>query len=433
MKTKGFIAIIFIALISAAFYYRPQQHCAAPPPDSKGCVFKTVFGEEPLDTAFLHFPSKKVAGSVQDGLAWLKKAQQKDGGWGAGSHYRQNVLNPHAVATDPATTAMVAMAILRSGSTLDQGPYREELKKATDYLIKAIELAPANGSNITTVYNTQIQSKLGQNIDLVLSTQFLSNLLGILEQNHPLRERIFNNLNKCVDNLQQVQNGNGSIQGAGWAGVLQSAFANNALESAQVRGAWVNEESLEKSRDYQKGNFDTESQKVATTDGAGIVLYSVSGSTRASAKEARQARDLINMAKQDGLLDEDDEISVDNLIQSGVDKDQALKYYSSYKVYESAKIKAQDRKVMQGFGNNGGEEFLSYLQTGESLIINKDLEWKNWFDNVSGQLLHIQNKDGSWNGHHCITSPVFCTATCVLILSVNNDIDDLLALGSSSR
>jgi hypothetical protein len=83
---------------------------------------------------------------------------------------------------------------------------------------------------------------------------------------------------------------------------------------------------------------------------------------------------------------------------------------------------------MEGFGSNGGEEFLSYLQTGEGMIVSKDNDWKKWYDNISGRLLTIQNQDGSWNGHHCITSPVFCTATCLLVLSVNNDIEHLLRM-----
>jgi hypothetical protein len=99
-------------------------------------------------------------------------------------------------------------------------------------------------------------------------------------------------------------------------------------------------------------------------------------------------------------------------------------------VYESAKVTAQRDDVMSGFGNNGGEEFLSYLQTGEGMVINKDTEWTKWYANISGRLLKIQNEDGSWNGHHCITSPVFCTATCLLILSVNNDVDKLVKQGA---
>jgi hypothetical protein len=64
------------------------------------------------------------------------------------------------------------------------------------------------------------------------------------------------------------------------------------------------------------------------------------------------------------------------------------------------------------------------------MIISKDNSWKNWYDNMSGRMLKIQNNDGSWNGHHCITSPVFCTATCLLILSVNNDVEKLIEQGA---
>ncbi len=99
------------------------------------------------------------------------------------------------------------------------------------------------------------------------------------------------------------------------------------------------------------------------------------------------------------------------------------------KFINSAKVQAQRADVMDGFGSNGGEEFLSYLQTGESMIIGKDNSWQQWYDNISGRMLKIQNNDGSWNGHHCITSPVFCTATSLLILSINNDIDSLTKIG----
>ena len=76
---------------------------------------------------------------------------------------------------------------------------------------------------------------------------------------------------------------------------------------------------------------------------------------------------------------------------------------------------------MEGFGSNGGEEFMSYLMTGEGMLMQGDNDWKKWYDMMEGKLVNIQNQDGSWNGHHCITSPVFCTATCLLILSIHND------------
>jgi hypothetical protein len=134
-------------------------------------------------------------------------------------------------------------------------------------------------------------------------------------------------------------------------------------------------------------------------------------------------------AKRKGILSDSASASPENLQQIGFSKSEAEKYSTAYEIYESAKVTAQQDDVMDGFGSNGGEEFLSYLQTGESMIINKDTEWKQWYDNISGRMIKIQNDDGSWNGHHCITSPVFCTATSLLILSVNNDIERLTNIG----
>jgi len=168
---------------------------------------------------------------------------------------------------------------------------------------------------------------------------------------------------------------------------------------------------------------------VNTSMGAGVLLYSVTGSARASAKEARKVEEEISKAKREGKLSQNAPASAESLEKIGYAKDDAMKYSTAYQVYNSAKVKAQRDEVMDGFGSNGGEEFLSYLQTGESMIISKDNTWDNWYNNISGRMLKIQNDDGSWSGHHCITSPVFCTATSLLILSVSNDADKLMELG----
>jgi len=132
-------------------------------------------------------------------------------------------------------------------------------------------------------------------------------------------------------------------------------------------------------------------------------------------------------------VDKSAPVTVKNLEQAGYTKDEAEKMNTAWQVYNAAKTRAQSNEVISGFGNNGGEEFLSFLQTGESLIINKDESWKNWYGSTTARLVEIQNPDGSWNGHHCITSPVFCTATSLLILSVNNDIEQLVAQGATVK
>jgi hypothetical protein len=395
----------------------------------KGCVFRTVFGEESSDSSFRFKTPQRVEASLSRGLDWIVRAQNQYGGWGAGSHARQEVMDPRAVPADPATTSMVAMALLRSGNTLTKGEYSQSLRKALDYLLKAVETSAPDNNTITTETGTQIQTKLGQNIDVILTTQFLTNMTDHVAHDAALKGRVKKALDQCVQKIQRNQESDGSIRGAGWAGVLQSSLANNALESAQAKGIAVDDKALEKSRDYQKGNYDAKTGESKTDMGAGVVLYSVTGSARASAKEARKVKEEMEKAKKDGRLNPAAPATAENLQRIGFARDEAMKYSTAYEVYESAKVQSQREDVMDGFGSNGGEEFLSYLQTGESMIINKDNTWQNWYDNISGRLVHIQNNDGSWNGHHCITSPVFCTATCLLILSVNEDIDKLTELG----
>jgi hypothetical protein len=423
-KTLGATALLATTIVLVAFTTLKKEtpHRTIP----KGCVFRTVMGEESSDSSFIYKTPLSTLAAINEGLHWLSKAQNENGGWGAGSHARQDIIDPHAVHTDPATTSMVAMALLRSGSTLTRGTYSVQLKKALMHLLEATESASANSYTITDQTGTQIQTKLGANIDVILAAQFFSNIMDHLDHDAMLKARVKKCLSTCVQKIQRAQDRDGSTAGAGWAGVLQSSFANNALESAQLQEVVVDEKALEKSREYQQKNVDTKTGEVKTDRGAGIVLYAVSSSSRASAKQARKAFEKMELAKRDGRLPKSAPVTAENLEKIGFTKDDALEYSTAYDVYQSAKTQAQREDVMSGFGNNGGEEFLSYLQTGESLIIGKDDSWKSWYDNMCGRLIKIQNDNGSWSGHHCITSPVFCTATCILILTVNNDANKLV-------
>jgi len=72
------------------------------------------------------------------------------------------------------------------------------------------------------------------------------------------------------------------------------------------------------------------------------------------------------------------------------------------------------------FNQAGGEEFLAFHLITETMLQKEDEDWKAWFPIVRDKMVRVQNKDGSWTGHHCITSRTFCTAAAILVLSAPN-------------
>ncbi|HBI01640.1 MAG TPA: hypothetical protein PLL09_00710 [Flavobacterium sp.] len=392
--------------------------------EEKPCVFMSLMGEQSVEGSSTVKTKSKFIETISKGELWLIEAQNSDGGWGAGSRNNQSERNPHAVSSDPATTAMSAMALYRCGHSMEKGEHKETLKKSVLFLLNEIE-KNQNSPYITQIRGTQIQGKLGEHIDAILTLQFFNQLLPTLKDNS-IKARVKDGIQVCVDKIEKSMGDSGKVGSSGWAGVLQSSFANSSLEmAAKNEGIKVDKDKIQKAREYQKSNYNPESQSAKTEDGAGIMLYAVSSSVRNSAEEAKEVNQLFKKAKAEGKIERDAILNEQNLERLGYSKEKAKSYDVANKVYNSAKVTAMKEDVLSGFGNNGGEEFLSFLQTGESMIVNQDDDWKDWYDNIGGRMMQIQNADGSWNGHHCITSPSFCTATCLMILSIENDIKNL--------
>ena len=364
---------------------------------------------------------RPVPAFLDKGLAWLADAQFPNGGWGAGTHANQGVLDPRAVQIDPATTAFSAMALIRSGNTLKEGPYHRNVQQALEYMLNAVEEYPEEGTTITNLTGTQPQAKLGQNIDVTMCAQFFARVLPHTKLDRALHNRVTLALDKCLRKIEKGQNADGSWTDSGWAPVLQSSMANSALELGEVAGRKVSQEALKKSRDYQKSNVDARTGKVRTEKAAGVSLYSLTGNQRATAPEARQSRQMIDDAKQKGILEKDAEVSVDNLIKAGADRRKAQTLADAYRQNEAGKAQLRDETVLSGFGNNGGEEFLSYMMSSEAMVVTGGKDWGEWHEKISRRLENSQNSDGSWSGQHCITSPVFCTAAVILTLTAERD------------
>jgi len=373
---------------------------------------------------------------VDSGVTWLLAAQHPDGGWGAGSHAAQEIRDPHQVATDPATTSFVAMALIRLGNTPTTGAQAQALARAVAYLCAAVESAPAEGATITSQQGTQIQRKLGPLIDTAMTTQALARVLPLCTGE--LHTRVDSAVDRCVAKLESSQDAAGHWGGGGWAPVLQAAAACNALETARASGKTVDGKRLELAREYQQENgrapaaSEASTVAAASAMSAGVELYAFSGSQRANAGEARAAQDAIDRGIENGLLDKDAVVNEANLRTVLTDTpQQAAKLSASWSQNESQKARVlTDDQLLSGFGNNGGEEYFSYLMTSEALLIDGGQEYQVWQHKMATQLAQAQNPDGSWSGHHCITSPAFCTAAVIQVMTVSADADYLRGLAA---
>ena len=377
-------------------------------------------------------PAAPVPDFAKKGIDWLVEAQHSSGGWGAGSHANQQNLDPSKVKLDPATTAFSAMALLRAGHTPTEGIYRDALRKAATFLIETVEGYEKPGPRITDITGTQPQAKLGPLVDTTMTTQLLARLLPLLPKKDALHKRTDAALDKCLKKLQMSQQNNGSWVAGGWAPVLQSSLGCTALELAQAAGKNIDLEKLDRARKYQQGNFDNRTGKADAAAGAGVELYAFSGAQRASAGQARAANDLVEDAKRRGDLKPGEQVSEENLRKIGVDAEKAKKLANANEAAAAQAKRLNDETLLRGFGNNGGEEFLSYLMTSESLIITGGDSWKQWNSKMNTRLAKIQNPNGSWNGHHCISSPVFCTAAVLQCVTTDRDAAILIQVADNA-
>jgi hypothetical protein len=431
MKLTTLIAGTVIAGALLYFFEQPsfirlKAETPAEKPGKKhnACVMRTIFNEPQssvnLKAYMEDFRKGKIDSSINSGKVWLLKAQAPNGGWGSGTNARQDITDPAKVQQDPASTAMSLMALLRLGEKPEGTLHSNAVMNAVNFLLTSIEQSPDNALNITTLTGTQPQVKLGQNIDVILTSQCLTNIMHHVNDNSPMYRKLKNAIQKCVTKIEKAQDNNGATKGGGWAPVLQSAFAVNALELAEANDIKVDSVKLTEARNYQKKNYTPGT--AVSADAAGVLLYSVSGNARATARETRKVKEVLKDAKAKGKIDDEKAVTADNLQKAGLSVNEAQELVTTYKMNGYANKRAQDGDVITGFGNNGGEEFVSFLLTGESLIIGGENEWIKWYENTSTILANIQNGNGSWQGHHCITSPVFCTATCLLILGIDKDL-----------
>jgi len=346
--------------------------------------------------------------AVEKGLHWLVSVQGKDGGWGQDggeTSYVRKGENLESLGNDVANTAVAAEALLHTGTTAARGPYRDALNRAVEFILKNVEQSPADGLAVTTQQHTQIQRKLGPYIDTFLTSKLLAELDGRMASAQA-NARVRHSLEKCVAKIErnQLKDGSWNVAG-GWAPILGTSMASQSLFVAQRKGVQVEQATLDKVQQYAMAQPAAPPPAASTMAGAGG--RGVRGPMAADTVAVTGAAAGIPLYQNAQVLEQLSRTEKDR-------KDNA------------AAIKAitgqlTDERFVTGFGSIGGEEFFSWLNISDSLRRTGGPEFKKWNADIQAKILTMQNADGTWAGHHCITGRVAVTSAAILALMADRE------------
>ncbi len=366
---------------------------------------------------------KEISKTVDKGLAWLAAHQLEGGGWGqgdeaAGMGHGMDGLRDTANVAD---SSMALLAFIRAGHTPNKGAHRDTVQKGLEYVLSEIERADADSLSVTSVQGTRVQAKIGPYADTFAALVMLSEARGSMRDG-VANARLDAALKKVVKKIEKNQRQDGTWEGAGWAPVLSQALAAKGMNRAAQNGIEVSEVVLDRLEDQAHSQVNLQTNTFSADAAAGVGLYGGAAATAAARDTATtrkaKAEDMKDAYSKGGGGNEHK--SPDNVptrAEVAAAEARAVESGKAAAKVEGALIANLDNSsFIAGFGNNGGEEFLSYMMISESLVVKGGEEWEKWDSSITSLVNKVQNEDGSWTGHHCITGRTFCTAAALLVL-----------------
>jgi hypothetical protein len=403
--------------------------------------------DAPMQTAPAVKP-KPLSESVKKGLAYLIKEQHDDGGWGQGGGWRQSGQGGGRVEggqvqdpSDVGNTCIALLALIRAGNSPKDGPYAKNVARGVAFVCSRVEKADKDSLYVTDVRNTQLQVKIGPYVDTFLTSMVLAELKGKMPDANT-EKRTVAALDKTLGKMKKHQKADGTFAGnTGWATVLSQGLANKGFARAAQAGVAVDKVALKRVQDQVAQNFDAKTGEfklggsvgggglgrgglarggpVATSapSDAGVGIYTASSFLTNSADLINAYRDMEKKAKE--TLARKDAPKADREKAQETLKTVAKAEQLRLRATNAVVAKLGDGRFMRGFGSNGGEEFLSFMNIGEALLLKGGEDWKKWDKSITDVANRAQDKDGSWSGQHCITGKTFCTAAALLVLMVD--------------
>ena len=230
------------------------------------------------------------------------------------------------------------------------------------------------------------------------------------------KARVRSGLEKCVAKIERNQSSDGSWNvGGGWAPVLGTSLASRSLYEAGKNGVKVDRKVMARAETYTV-NSQKDRGSVADGSGSGVGggigrgsatgggSSSVGGLGKSGAISASAGVDLYQDAQ-----------ALEQLSRTAEDRKKNASEITAIN------RKLSDAKFVEGYGSIGGEEFFSYLNISDSLKRSGGKEWNEWYSKITQKILKLQNNDGTWAGHHCITGRVSVTSAAILNLNPDRE------------
>ena len=297
--------------------------------------------------------------TINKGLQWLAKRQNKSGYWPQKSY-------PTAI------TALAGTALICSGSTTTQGPYARNIRKTVDYLIARQD----RKSGLIGDKNRDDRYTYGHGFSML----FLSQVLGE-EEDSDRREELVECLEKAVKFSVDAQ-----TKAGGWGYVSakdNSTFDEGSTTITQVQGLRgcrnaglkVPKKAIENAKQYI--------YKCKNKDGG----ISYSSRNRGSSRPAITAAALA-----------------------------ALYNAGDYKSKHIPEMWKYCKKKMHNLTSHSGHWQYTYLYYSQVVYRQGDKVWKPFRDRLYKKLASEQQANGSWTGN---ISPTYTTAINLIILQMD--------------
>ena len=305
---------------------------------------------------------ERTAQAIHDGLEYLSRTQDRQGTWRNAGTYGSYPV---------AMSSLAALAILMSGSTMTEGPYAENINRATNYLLSS---ARPNGLIASPL--EEARSMYGHGFSML----YLSQLYG-MEASAEHQKRIGDVLRKGVSLIARSQSADG-----GWIYTPDSGGDEGSVTITQVQAM----------RSCRNAGIAVPKQVIDNAMKYLDLSMRPDGGIAYRARQFGSSRPPITAAA-------------------------VVCWYNAgqYDHPNASKALAYCKaNIGLGADRSGvaGHYYYAHLYFSQAMYLSGEADWDNYFPRMRDYLVSQQNDDGSWTGDN--VGKVYGTAVALVILQL---------------